>query len=87
VYLGVVTASLVLTKSVIDLVTTFLKTLQKERHKALSGVKLSHRRVTKGKTEDEILLEISFPVSDDTLRLLDGEIRKALQKNTKRRKT
>lgn len=83
VYLGVATASLVLTKSVIDLVTTFLKTLQKERHKPLSSVKLSHRRITDGNIQDEILTEISFPLSDDTVRILNGKIQQALQRGAK----
>lgn len=83
VYLGVVTASLVLSKSIIDLVITFLKTLQKERHKPLSSVKLSHRRVINGKVEDEILVEISFPLSDNTVKLLDRKIQKVLRGDVK----
>ena len=85
VYLGVITASLVLTKSVIDLVTTFLKTLQKERHKPLSSVKLTRRRVIDGEIEEEILTEISFPLSGDTEKMLDERIQKALQKSAKHR--
>jgi len=85
VYLGIITASLVLTKSVVDLVTTFLKTLQKERHKPLSSVKPSRRHVSDGEIEEEILMEISFPLSADTEKMLDERIQEALQKSAKYR--
>jgi len=36
-----------------------------------------------GRIEDEILTEISFPLSDDTVRLLNGKIEQALQRCAK----
>jgi len=83
IYLGVATASLVLAKSVIDLLTTFLKALQKERAKPPLSVKLSRRRVIKGRTEDEILMEISFPLADDTVGQLNKKMQETLQEAAK----
>lgn len=82
VYLGLATASLVLVKSVVDLITTFLKTLQKENRRAPAKIKVMTRRFIKGSDKDEILIELDFPLSKDIADKLNSKIREALQKHT-----
>ena len=82
IYLGVATASLVLVKSVVDLLTVFLKARQHEQHNASSRIKLTRRRVFGGKVEDEILMEIDFPLADDVAKMLNSKIREAFEYNT-----
>jgi len=82
VYLGLATASILLVKSIVDLLTTFIKALQKEHRKAPSQVKLTCRRLRKGKVEEELLAELDFPLSTDITEMLNSQVRKSLQRNT-----
>ena len=68
-----------LVKPVFDLLMKFLKVLPRERHKAVSSVKLTHRRVEDGAIRDEMLMEISFPLSDDTVKQLNAIVQQTLQ--------
>lgn len=81
VYLGVTTASLVLVKSIIDLTTTLLKSLQNERKKVPQGIRLIKRRVIRGdEIEEEELLEVEFPLEKKTIQELNDKITKVLEK-------
>lgn len=80
VYLGVAAASLVLVKSVVDLMTVFLKRLAKGDRHSPSRVKLTHRRVHGGETKDDILLEIDLPIDDETAELLNAKVRQVLER-------
>jgi len=80
VYLGMATASILLIKSVVDLITVFLKKRTEGDRCSPSRIKLSHRRVHSGVVEDDILLEIDLPLDDDTAELLNAKVRQALEK-------
>jgi hypothetical protein len=82
VYLGVATASLLLIKSVVDLITTFLKALGKEHRKKTSRIKLTHRSIRGGQVTDDILIEIDLPLAGDTTELLNAKVKEILEKNT-----
>jgi len=82
VYLGVTTASLVLIKSVVDLVTVFLKNLTAGDRGSSSRMKLSHRRFYGGQIADDILVEIDLPLAEDTAEILNTKIKEALQRGT-----
>lgn len=81
VYLGVATASLLLTKSVVDLITAFLKALAKD-HRSPSRIKLTHRRVHADQVVDDILVEIDLPLTDDMTEMRTAKVREALQKTS-----
>ena len=80
IYLGVTTASLVLVKSVVDLFTTFLKGRQKEVSARPTRIRLTRRRVVKGTVEDDVLVEVEFPLSEDVASVLNESVRRALEK-------
>jgi len=80
VYLGVATAFLVLAKSVVDLITAFLKGLAEEHRRSLSRIKLTHRRVYTGEVADDILIEIDLPLADDIAGTLSAMVREVLEK-------
>jgi hypothetical protein len=81
VYLGLAVVSLDLIKSVVELITIFVKTLQKEHRKTPARIKIVSRRIIKGSDKDEILMELDIPLSDDVTDTLNSEVRKALRKN------
>ena len=73
-YLGVGIASLNLVKSVVDLITTMLKTLQTEQKVASGKIKISKRCLIKGQVETEDLLEIELPLSEDVVKTMNEKI-------------
>ena len=75
------TASIGLVKSIVELIKTFINGLQKEHHKAPSRVKLSCRRLCKGKVEEEVLVELEFPLSRDITEMLNSQVKKSLQRS------
>jgi len=77
-YLALTTASTVLAKSVIDLITTFLKCLSKEHRNQPPRIKISKRRLVKGRVEKETIMEIDIPVSKDTHRQIEERIKKLM---------
>lgn len=81
VYLGVATASLLLIKSVVDLITAFLNALAKD-HNSPSRIKLIQRRGHTGQVADDILVEIDLPLTDDMTEILNEKVREALHKTT-----
>jgi hypothetical protein len=86
VYLTLATASVVLIKSVVDLITAFVNSLQKEHHKPLAKIKLVRRHVIDASVEGEVLLELDLPLSEDVTNALNSKVRTALQRNTQRPK-
>lgn len=79
IYLATVTALLAFSKSVVDLITTFLKARVQDRHKPISRVNLSWRRILHGRVEDEVLIEIDLPLKDDVVKLLNEKIRRKFE--------
>ena len=79
VYLGFCTASIVLIKSIIDLITTFLKTLQNGHQKHPGQLKIIKRYQIKGQVEEEEIIEIELPLSDDITKKLNDNIRNVLE--------
>ena len=69
-YLGIGTASIVLVKSIIDLITTLLKTRQNEYHSRSGRFKIIKHFQTKGQVEEEEIVEIDLPLSENIIKKL-----------------
>jgi hypothetical protein len=82
VYLGLTTALVVLVKSVVDLITVFVKALQDEPHKSPAKIKIVRRQII-DTNEDEVLLELDLPLSEDITDVLNNKVREALQRSAK----
>lgn len=82
VYLGLATASIVLVRSVIDLLTAFVKALQKEHRKAPARLRITRRQVIDKNVESEVLVELDLPLSEDITDALTYRVREALRRNT-----
>jgi hypothetical protein len=80
-YLGIGTASIVLVKSVIDLITTLLKTRQNEYHNRSGRFKIIKHFQTKGLVEEEEIVEIDLPLSEDIIKKLNDTIRNSIEEN------
>jgi len=80
VYLGVGVATLTLVKSIVDLITTMLKTLQTEPTKASGKLKITKRCLIKGHVETEDLLEIELPLSDEVIKIMNEKIEMILKR-------
>lgn len=68
-------------KSIIELITVFVKACPQEKHKQLARIKISKRRIIKGKIEEENLIEIDIPISKDAQKQLEGKIKRAINKS------
>lgn len=79
-YLALVTASLTVTKSVIDLVNTIIKGLSKEKRKQPARLKITKRQIIKGKIEEENIMEIDIPISEGMEKQLEEKINQAINK-------
>ncbi|VVB96325.1 Uncharacterised protein [uncultured archaeon] len=80
VYLGLGTASIVLAKSVIDLITTLLKTRQNEVRNRSGKFKIIRRSQIKGQVEEEEIMELDLPLSEDIIKKLNDNIQNAIEK-------
>jgi hypothetical protein len=80
VYLTLVSASAILAKSVIDLITTIIKALSSEHRKQPPRIKISKRQIIKGNIEEETLIEIDIPISKGIEKQLEEKIMKAINK-------
>jgi hypothetical protein len=80
VYLGVTTASLLLIKSVIDLITTLLKALQNERRNPPGAFEIIRRRQIDGKIDEEEIMKITLPLDEDTINELNDNIKNAFER-------
>jgi hypothetical protein len=82
VYLAVIKASATLAKSVIDLATTIIKSLpDKKNRKQPPRIKILKRQIIKGKIEEENLIELDIPISEDIEKQLEKKIKQVLKKN------
>jgi hypothetical protein len=79
VYLGVTTASLLLIKSVIDLITTLLKALQTEKGKRPFTLEVTKRRQIAEKIAEEEIMRIALPLDEDTIKELNDNIKDAFE--------
>ena len=77
VYLGLATASFILVKSVVDMITTILKSFQRKNPAQL---KIMKRRLIRGEEKHEVLMEVNIPISEEVIKKLNAEIEKALAK-------
>ncbi|NQE54449.1 hypothetical protein C5S29_12730 [ANME-1 cluster archaeon GoMg3.2] len=77
-YLGLGTASIALVTSIINLIITLAKANQNEHHRNPAKLKITRRWQIKGQAEEEEIMEIDFPLSDNTKKLKDN-IRKAIE--------
>ena len=80
-YLGLGTASLVLLKSLIELIGTIVKALSHESRKQPSRLKISRRRIVKGNIEEDSFIEIDIPISKDIEKQIEETIKKLIDKN------
>lgn len=80
VYFALATASVTLVKSIIDLIATIIKSLSSEHRKQPPRIKISKRRIVKGKIEEETLIEIDIPISKDIEKQLEKEIKQSINK-------
>ncbi len=83
VYLGLATASIILVRSVVDLITALLKAIQNERGKHPERIKITKRRVVKAQIEGEKIMELNLPLSDDIIKKLNDNIRNAIEERNK----
>jgi hypothetical protein len=83
IYLGLGTASIVLVKSVVELMITILKSRQKREFHGTAKFKITSRRLIDSETEDEIVTEINLPLSEDAVEALNRNISKVFQKRKK----
>ena len=69
------------TKSVIDLIVTIIKGVSKEHKKQLSRIRISRRQIIEGKIEEENLIEIDIPISENMAKkLIEGKIKLPINK-------
>jgi len=80
IYLGLGTASIVLVKSVVDLITTILKSRQKREFQGTAKFKITSCRLVNSETEDEISTEINLPLSNEVVESLNVVIANLLRR-------
>lgn len=78
VYLGVVTASLLTVKAVLELITVILKNISQDR-KRQSRIRIVKRSATKGEFKEEVILEVDLPLSDKMAKELESQVGKSLK--------
>jgi len=80
IYFGLATASILLLKSVVELIVTLLKALQGEERRKPDRIKIAKRLQIRGKVEVEELIEVDLPVSDDVQKKIDDVLKEHLKK-------
>jgi len=85
-YLALLTGSVLAVKAVVELVTTILKGVSEDRKK-VSRMRLVKRFATRNDFAEEILLEIDLPLSDETAKKLESQIRRSLTERRRPRGT
>jgi len=73
------TASILLIKSVVDLLTAFVKALQKAHHEAPARLKITRRQIIGKAVKTEVLYELDLPLSEDIADALKARVQKALK--------
>lgn len=79
-YLGTATASILLVKSVIDLITTIIKASQSETRSRPSSIRITKRRLVHEETEMEEILEVELPVSQEVTKKLSDRVTKVIER-------
>ena len=76
-YIGLGTASILLIKSIIELIVAVLKALEKEKGKGknVGNLKIVRKWVIKGKVDEEQVIEINLPLDETTIKDLEKKIR------------
>jgi hypothetical protein len=82
IYLGVATASILLIKEVISLMSTVIKGVSNEHRNPPPRIKISKRQIIKGIIEEEKLIEIDIPVSKKMQKQLEEKIKKSINKTS-----
>ena len=83
-YIGLGTASLLLIKSIVELIVALLKALGKERGKKVGSLKIIKRRIIKGDMNEEQIIEINLPLNESTIKSLDKKLKNALKSQNKK---
>ena len=78
IYLGLTTALIAITNSVIDLITTLVKARQNEHAKKVCKLTIAKRYQVKGKVEEEQIVEIEFPMLPDEAKKIRSSIKQAI---------
>ena len=73
------TASILLIKSVVDLLIAFVKALQKAHHEAPARLKITSRQIIGKDVKAEFLYELDLPLSEDIADALKARVQKALK--------
>lgn len=68
------TISIDLIKSIIELIITLLKAFQNEKHKSTLKFKIIKRCFQKGQIEEEKIMELDLPLSNDVIKKLNDNI-------------
>ena len=84
IYLALATASATLVKSIIDLITTVIKSLSSGDRKQPPRIKISKRIIIKGKIQEEKLIEVDIPMSKDMQRQLEETVAESLNCHPKK---
>ncbi len=79
--LGLAAASAALAKSVVELITTIAKSMARDEGGASRRLRITRRRVLRGREEQEVVTELDLPISDDTAKALDKEVRAAIRRH------
>ena len=84
VYLGFGTASIVLVKSVIDLIIAILKARQNGYHNNSGKFKIIRRRLIKGEVDEEEIMELDLPLSEDNIKKLNEIVKENISQKVDR---
>ncbi len=74
VYLGLGTASILLVKSIVDLILTILKSRQKRNYHSNLKFKITSYHYINPTKIDESVIEVDLPLSDESVKLLNEKI-------------
>jgi len=73
-YVGLGTASILLIKSIVELIVALLKALEKDKGKKNGSLKIIRHRIIKGEIDEEQIMEINLPLSKDTIQKLNDNL-------------
>lgn len=74
-YLTLALKPLQLAKSVFEFIVILLKCIGRDKRKTVGSVKIIRRRMIKGKTNEEQIIEINLPLSEAVAKKLMNELR------------
>jgi hypothetical protein len=79
IYLGLVTASISIVKSIIDLIVTLLKARQDDHYKPTTKLKITKSYQIGSQVREVEIMELNLPLSSDVIKQLNKNIRGALK--------